>query len=119
MVEYLLNLDLVFGSLSDPTRRDILSRLIYGEMAIGEIAKNYKVSFAAISKHLMVMEKAGLIKKQRQGNEQIVQIVPNSIVVIDEYLDQYRNLLEGKMDRLEIFLEAEQHKSNEEGVVNG
>jgi DNA-binding transcriptional ArsR family regulator len=119
MVEYLLDLDLVFGSLSDPTRRDILSRLIMGDLSIGEIAKNYSVSFAATSKHLMVMEKAGLIKKRRRGNEQIVHIEPSAIVVVDQYLDQYRQLLQGKLDGLEIFLAAEQRKSNKEGGENG
>jgi DNA-binding transcriptional ArsR family regulator len=110
MVEYSLNLDLVFGSLSDPTRRDILSRLLERDLSIGEIASSYKMTFAGISKHLKVMERAGLVKKHRRGNEQIVGIAPHALEGVDEYLDQYRQILERKLDALGALLAEEQRQ---------
>ena len=112
MVEYTLKLNLVFGSLSDPTRRDILSRLIERDLSVSEIALPYKMTFAAISKHLIVMERAGLVKKRRRGNEQIVQLAPKTFASVDEYLDQYRQILERKLNAMQRLLEEEQRKTN-------
>lgn len=115
MVEYALDLDYVFGSLADPTRRDILQRLMSGELTIGEIAKSYDLTFAAISKHLKVLEKARLIIKQRRGKEQVVRISPQTLAYADEYLEQYRMLWESRLDALEALLDREQSKFNKKG----
>lgn len=104
MVEYGLNLDNIFASLADPTRRDILTRVSRQELSIGEIAKHYDLTFAAVSKHLKVLEKARLIFKRRKGKEQIVYISPGTLAGADEYLDFYRNLWERRLDSLEIYL---------------
>ena len=114
MVEYAPSLDSIFGSLADPTRRDILQRLAVREQSIGDIAKNYDMSFAAVSKHLKVLEKASLITKRRRGKEQIVAISPKALADADAYLAQYHELWEGRLDRLEALLAEEQRKSKEE-----
>jgi DNA-binding transcriptional ArsR family regulator len=115
MVEYALDLDTVFGSLADPTRRDILQRLITAELTISEIASHYDLTFAAISKHLKVLEKAKLIIKQRRGKEQVVRISPRTLAYADEYIEQYRNLWEARFDALEALLEREKDSFNKKG----
>jgi DNA-binding transcriptional ArsR family regulator len=104
MVECTLNLDSVFGSLSDPTRRDILRRVARHEHSVGEIAKHYPLTFAAISKHLKVLEKAKLITKRKEGKEHIVQISPLALKEADDYLESYRRLWEKRFDSLEKLL---------------
>ena len=108
MVEYTLDLGLVFGSLADPTRRDILQRLIRGEQSVGELAQEYHLTFAAISKHLKVLEKARLVIKQRRGKQQLVQIAPQTLANADEYLRQYKALWESRFDTLDSLLQQEQ-----------
>lgn len=110
MVEYALNLDFVFGSLADATRRDILKRVAKKELSIGEIAGHYKLSFAAISKHLKVLEKARLIIKRRQGKEQIVMANPLTIKTADDYLRHYEQIWNQRFDRLEMLLKTENKK---------
>lgn len=113
MVEYALDLDLVFNSLADPTRRDILQRLTRGNQSVGELAQAYHLTFAAISKHLKVLERAQLISKQRRGKQQIVQIEPQALASADEYLRQYQMFWECRFDALERLLEYEQHNHKE------
>jgi DNA-binding transcriptional ArsR family regulator len=120
MVEYLLQLDTVFGSLADPTRRDILQRLADKEMTVGEIARPYKLTFAAVSKHLKVLEAARLVVKRRSGKEQIVQLSPGALAAADAYLKQYEQLWQARLDALDEFLQLEQHaSSNKKGQTNG
>lgn len=107
MVEYALNLDEVFGSLADPTRRDILRRVSKRQMTISEIASRYDLTFAAVSKHLKVLEKAKLIIKRRRGKEQLVQIAPQTIKSANEYLEFYRKFWEERLDSLDEFLRKE------------
>jgi DNA-binding transcriptional ArsR family regulator len=112
MVEYVLSLDSIFGSLSDPTRRDILQRVTGRELTVSEIASHYDLTFAAVSKHLKVLERARLISKRRRGKEQMVTVSPRALAVADEYLEQYRLLWESRFDRLEVLLEQEQRKQS-------
>jgi len=109
MVEH--SLDLVFGSLADPTRRDMLQRLMHGEQSVGELAQEYRLTFAAVSKHLKVLEKAKLIIKQRRGKQQMIYISPQTLANADGYLRQYRALWEERFDSLERVLEQEKYKS--------
>jgi len=104
MVEYRKNLDAIFHSLADPTRRDLLRRLRPREQTIGELADHYHLTFAAISKHLQVLERAKLIRKHRSGREQRVELFPLGLAYADHYLEQYRELWEKRMDRLETFI---------------
>jgi DNA-binding transcriptional ArsR family regulator len=104
MVEYVLNLDSIFASLADPTRRDMLRRISKEELSVGEVAKPYDLTFAAISKHLKVLEKAKLIIKRRNGREQIVSIAPEALKTADDYLEFYRQFWEVKFDSLDKYL---------------
>lgn len=104
MVEYTLNLDSIFGSLSDPIRRDILKRIRNCELNVSEIASPYSVSLAAISKHLKILERAQLITKRKQGKEQLVTISPAALKQADSYLDQYASLWSDRFDRLDTLL---------------
>lgn len=105
MVEYTLQLDSIFASLSDPTRRDILSRVSRGELSIGDLVKHYNMSFAAISKHLMVMERAKLIVKRREGRKQMVSLAPDALRSADEYLEQYRQMWQSRYDKLDALIQ--------------
>lgn len=107
MVEYALSLDEVFGSLADPTRRDILRRVSRRQMTISEIASRYDLTFAAVSKHLKVLEKAKLIIKRRRGKEQLVQLAPQTIKSANEYLEFYRAFWEERLDSLDAYLREE------------
>lgn len=104
MVEYTLSLDSVFGALSDPTRRDILQRLMKNESSVGDIARHYDLTFAAISKHLKVLERANLVAKRRKGKEQMVHTVPGTFASASSYLESYRQLWDERFDSLDALL---------------
>lgn len=104
MVEYSLQLDRIFSCLADPTRRDILRRITEKAMTIGQIAESYKLTFAAISKHLKVLEKAKLVIKHRQGKQQYVQLAPAGLKNAAAYLDFYKKMWEDRLDSLENYL---------------
>lgn len=106
MVEQVYRLDAVFGSLSDPTRRDILKRISERSMSVGAIARHYKFSLAGVAKHLDVLERAGLISKTRRGKEQIVTIEPKALATANEYLEAYRQLWEQRLDSLDMYLKS-------------
>lgn len=108
MVEYSLQLNSVFGALSDPIRRDILSKVAMHEYTVGELVVHYHVSFAAISKHLKVMEKARLIAKRKEGKTQVVTIAPDALKSADEYLEQYRQMWQSRIHKLEILLQEKE-----------
>jgi DNA-binding transcriptional ArsR family regulator len=104
MVEQTLTLDTVFGSLADPTRRDILKRVARRELSIGEIANAYDLTFAAISKHLAVLERAKLVTKHREGKQQMVRIEPKTLKRASAELQSYQAMWEGRLDRLEAYV---------------
>lgn len=97
-------LDAVFGSLADPTRRDMLRRLMNCEMSIGELAAPYDITFAAASKHLKVLEDARLIRKRKEGRQRIVSLAPQALAQADQYLRQYRQMWQDRFDSLENYL---------------
>jgi DNA-binding transcriptional ArsR family regulator len=107
MVEQAIELDNIFASLADPTRRDILRRVAQAELSIGELVEKYNVSFAAISKHLNVLERAKLITKRREGKKQMVSLAPGALMSADEYLEQYRQMWEQKFNKLDEILKEE------------
>jgi DNA-binding transcriptional ArsR family regulator len=107
MVEYSATLDSVFSSLADPTRRDILRRVSKRQLSVGEIALPYGLTFAAISKHLKVLEHAKLIIKQRRGKQQLVSIAPQTLRQADDYLELYRQLWENRLDALQDYLKED------------
>lgn len=107
MVEQVMNLDNIFSSLSDPTRRDILARVARAELSVGELVEKYSMSFAAISKHLSVLERAHLIIKRREGKKQMVTLAPHALETADEYLEQYRQMWESKFNKLDAILKED------------
>lgn len=104
MVDY--KLDAVFASLSDPTRRDILKRVARRELSVSEIAKAYEreMSLAAVSKHVAVLERAKLVRKRRAGKQQFISLSPPALSVAEKYLEQYREIWERRLDRLEKYI---------------
>jgi len=110
MVEQVYNLDSIFGSLSDPTRRDILSRIMVNSLSVSEIAQNYAISFAGVAKHIDVLAHAGLVHKTRQGKEQIVTIDPKALAAADYYINNYKQLWEERLDSLDMYLKSTNKK---------
>jgi DNA-binding transcriptional ArsR family regulator len=107
MVEYSIALDQIFGSLSDSTRRDILKRVSNSELTVSEVAEPYDLTFAAVSKHLKVLEKAKLIVKKRHGKEQLVTLAPRALSEAKEYLDWYQRFMKTRLDSLDNYLNKE------------
>ncbi len=104
MVEYTLHIDAVFRSLADPIRRDILECVAQCEHSVSELVARYDVSFAAISKHLRVLEDACLITKRKEGRKHMVSLAPEALRSADEYLEQYRQMWQSRYDKLESLL---------------
>jgi DNA-binding transcriptional ArsR family regulator len=107
MVEYALNLDTIFHSLADPTRRDILRRVCEAEHTITELAEKYDISFAAVAKHLRVLEKAQLVHKRKQGKQQLVLANPATVDVATKHLQQYEAIWNERFNALEEMLKEE------------
>jgi DNA-binding transcriptional ArsR family regulator len=108
MVEQALQLDLIFTSLADPTRRDILQRVVSSELSISEIAQKYSMSFTAVSKHLQKLERANLIKRRRHGKHYYVLARLDTLRTADDYLDQYRQIWQARYDKLEQLLNEQE-----------
>ena len=106
-------LDLTFSALADPTRRAILARLAAGEATVTELAKPFKISLPAISKHLKVLERAGLIVRGRAAQWRPCRLEPAALEGAAEWLEDYRVFWEGSFDRLDDHLRAIQ-KGNAE-----
>ena len=104
MVEHRPTLDTIFGSLADSTRRDILRRVAKKALSVNEIAQSYDMTLAAISKHLMVLQRAKLIRKHRRGKRQFVALSPPAFRDASQYLAQYTRLWEDRFDQLEALL---------------
>lgn len=107
MVEYTLQLDDIFSSLADATRRDILRRVMAKELTVGEIAQPYDMSLAAISKHLKILEAARLVIKRRQGKQQLVKASPETLEQAAQYLYDYQALWNDRHDMMEELLNKE------------
>src|SRR3954452_19683804 len=98
------HLSATFGALADPTRRAILARLALGETSVSELAKPFDISGPAISKHLKVLERAGLITRGREAQWRPCRIEPQALKSVDEWLERYRQFWEERLDRLEEYL---------------
>src|ERR687890_137679 len=93
-----------FGALADPTRRAILSRLADGEATVTELAEPFAMSMPAISKHLKVLERAGLIPRGRNAQWRPCRLEPRPLEDVVDWLERYRRFFEGSYDRLEAHL---------------
>jgi DNA-binding transcriptional ArsR family regulator len=100
-------LDGVFRALADPTRRTMLRTLAAGERPIGELAAPFRMSFAAASKHVKVLEGAGLVRRRVQGRRHLCRIQPAALAAADEWLHFYRCLWTEQLNRLDSLLQSE------------
>jgi len=98
-------LDATFVALADPTRRAILARLMQGEASVMELAEPFEMSQPAISKHLKMLERAGLISRGRDAQRRPCRIEPEALKAATGWLEQYRKLWEGNFRRLDSLLE--------------
>ena len=92
--------DALFHALADRTRRDILRRVLAGEHSVTALAARYDMSFAAVQKHVAVLEQAGLVTKERRGREQIVRSNAEAIRTATRLLEQIEDLWRGRIDRI-------------------
>jgi len=107
MVECSLDINNIFHSLADPTRRDMLRRVCECELTISELAQKYEMSFAAVAKHLNVLEKARLITKRKSGKQQIISAETATVEFASEHLKQYEKIWEGRFSKLDKILKEE------------
>ncbi|MDB5306339.1 MAG: ArsR family transcriptional regulator [Gemmataceae bacterium] len=98
-------LDATFAALADPTRRAILARLAAGEASVTELAKPFAMSQPAISKHLKVLERAGLISRGRDAQRRPRRIETKPLAEVNEWLEGYRRIWEGNFQRLDALLD--------------
>ena len=105
-----MNLDATFSALADPTRRAILARLARGETTVQELAQPFAMSLPAISKHLKVLEHAGLITRSREAQWRPCRIEPRALKDVDDWLDRYRRFFDESFDRLDDYLKTLQSK---------
>jgi DNA-binding transcriptional ArsR family regulator len=106
-------LDATFAALADPTRRAILARLASGEASVTDLAKPFAMSQPAISKHLKVLERAGLISRTRQAQRRPCRLQPERLKNIAEWVGNYRQFWEASFNRLDDYLEELQTKEKE------
>ncbi|MEU2282682.1 metalloregulator ArsR/SmtB family transcription factor [Streptomyces sp. NPDC013178] len=97
-------LDRVFHALADPTRRDILRRCGLGDLSVSHLAAAYPMSFAAVQKHVTVLERAGLVSKHRRGREQLVRTEPEAVSRVRQALDELETLWRGRVERMSDLL---------------
>ncbi len=108
-------LSATFAALADPTRRAILARLALGETSVTELAEPFRMSLPAVSKHLKVLERAGLIARGREAQRRPCRLEPGALRDIDEWLEGYRRLWSDRLDRLDAYLQRLQAKERKRG----
>jgi DNA-binding transcriptional ArsR family regulator len=108
-------LSLTLSAIADPTRRAILSRLSKGEASVSELARPFKVTMPAITKHLKVLERAGLIERGREAQYRPCRLRAKPLKQASEWIGQYRQHWEARLDRLESYLQDLQTKEKRDG----
>ena len=104
-----IDFDHVFAALADATRRDIVRRAIAGEEGVAELAGHYPMSFAAVQKHVAVLERAGLVGKERIGRRKVVRTRQTGLLIAQRLLNDYEELWRGRIDRMtDIISEAKE-----------
>ena len=107
-------LSATFAALADPTRRAILARLALGETTVTKLSEPFDMSLPAVSKHLKVLERAGLIVRGREAQWRPCRIEPEALKSVDDWLERYRRLWEASLDRLDDYLQELQAKAAKE-----
>jgi DNA-binding transcriptional ArsR family regulator len=108
-------LSTTFAALADPTRRAILSRLAKGQASVTEIAEPFDMTLPAISKHLKVLEHAGLIARGREAQWRPCRLEAGPLKDVDDWVERYRHFWEQSFDRLETYLQELQRKDKKHG----
>ena len=104
-----------FQALADPTRRAILARLTLGETSVNELAEPFAMSLPAVSKHLKVLERSGLISRSRDAQYRPCKLEAQTLASVDEWLGEYRRFWEARFDRLDTYLKKLQRKPARRG----
>ena len=116
MVKYTANrLDRTFAALADPTRRRILAHLARGDRCVTHLAKPHDMSLPAVSKHLRVLEKAGLLRRRRYGRVHEMQLDAKPLKKAAQWVEEYRKFWEGSLDRLAAYLEKTSPAAGKKG----
>lgn len=110
MVKCKYDLDKIFKALADPTRRTLIKNLSRSERVMTELAAPFDMSLAAISKHVKVLETAGLVERRWDGNFSYISLNAQAMAAADEWLENYRKFWEARLDSLEKYLKEEQKK---------
>lgn len=105
-MQIILDHDRLFGALADATRRDIVRRAIDGQEGVAELADHYAMSFAAVQKHVAILERAGLVTKRREGRRKVVRTNLEGLRAARRLLDQYEELWRDRVDRMTALLDA-------------
>jgi DNA-binding transcriptional ArsR family regulator len=108
-------LSTTFAALADPTRRAILARLATGECSVTELSEPFDMSMPAISKHLRVLEKAGLIARRREAQWRPCRLEPGPLKEVADWADRYRAIWEERFDHLEAYLQEMKAKEKKHG----
>ena len=108
-------LDTTFHALADPTRRGMLASLALGEKSIGELAEPFRMSFAGASKHVKVLEDAGLIARRKVGRTHLISIDAKPLEEAERWMRQWERFWTKNLDRLEALIERDKQKENDNG----
>jgi DNA-binding transcriptional ArsR family regulator len=100
LMQLLPDHDLIYGALADATRRDIVRRAITAEEGVAELARHYPMSFAAVQKHVAILERAGLVTKQRIGRRKVVRTNPEGVAAARRLLDSLEEMWRQRFDRM-------------------
>ncbi len=116
MVKYAPNvLNRTFAALADPTRRRILEHLARGDRCVTDLARPHRMSLPAVSKHLRVLEKAGLLRRRRYGRVHEMQLEAKPLKEAAQWVEEYRKFWEGSLDRLAEYLEKAHKRTRKKG----
>lgn len=111
-MQLLLDHDRIFSALGDATRRDIVRRAIAGDEGVAELADHYSMSFAAVQKHIAILERAGLVSKHRIGRRKVVRTNLEGLRVARRLLDQYEDLWRARVQRMDQLLDESPKETN-------
>ena len=107
-----LDYDRMFGALADATRRDIVRRAIGGEEGVAELAEHYPMSFAAVQKHIAILERAGMVTKERIGRRKVVRTNLEGLRLARSLLDQYDELWRGRVARMTALVTQDEREED-------
>jgi|SRR5579884_1093360 len=113
MVENLL--DVTFQALADPTRRGMLASLALGEKSIGELGEPFQMTFAGASKHVKVLESAGLVRRRKEGRKQICALEAKPLEEAERWLRQWEKFWSARLDGLEALIERDSRREKQDG----